>query len=165
MSCSRFPRPSRKHAYDGAVAASSANSSRIASSRCAPHMSGAGRSEAQTAGRSGLPKSRQRSRASSCTQGTPAGLPCGMPGIGELIEGAMQHAAQASRQRTAAQSAVASAAWRARSSAWISSVDGRTPCQSAKLSAACSTSMPSPSIASRTPLARAQARNGIAASP
>lgn len=30
--------------------------------------------------------------------GTPAGLPWGMPGIGELIEGAMQHAPQFGRQ-------------------------------------------------------------------
>lgn len=34
----------------------------------------------------------------SCTHGMPAGLPCGMPGIGELIEGAMQHAPQLGRQ-------------------------------------------------------------------
>jgi len=34
----------------------------------------------------------------SCTQGIPAGLPCSMPGIGEEIEGAMQHAPQLGRQ-------------------------------------------------------------------
>ncbi len=30
-------------------------------------------------------------------QGTPAGLPLGIPGMGELIEGAVQQAAQAER--------------------------------------------------------------------
>src|SRR5579864_2950053 len=37
---------------------------------------------------------RQRLSASSWTQRTPAGLPAGMPGIGEEIDGAMQHAPQ-----------------------------------------------------------------------
>jgi hypothetical protein len=59
-----------------------------------PHMSCAGCSPPQNAGRSGRPKIRQRFASSSCTHRTPAGLPCGMPGIGELIEGAMQHAPQ-----------------------------------------------------------------------
>jgi oxygen-independent coproporphyrinogen-3 oxidase len=36
----------------------------------------------------------QRSAVSSWTQRTPAGLPSGMPGIGLLMEGAMQQAAQ-----------------------------------------------------------------------
>jgi len=57
-----------------------------------------GRNELQTAGRCGEPNSAQRKWASSCTQRTPAGLPKGMPGIGLLIDGAMQQAAQASRQ-------------------------------------------------------------------
>ncbi len=61
-------------------------------------MSGPGFSVPQNAGRSGLPNSRQRNAASSCTQGTPAGLPRGMPGIGEVIEGAVQQAAQPGRQ-------------------------------------------------------------------
>lgn len=61
-------------------------------------MDASGRRLAHTAGRSGWPKIRQRSAPSSCTQATPAGLPCGMPGIGELIEGAVQHAAQPLRQ-------------------------------------------------------------------
>ena len=30
--------------------------------------------------------------------GMPAGLPCGIPGMGEVIEGAMQHAPQPERQ-------------------------------------------------------------------
>ncbi len=41
---------------------------------------------------------RQRSASSSCTQGTPAGLPWGMPGLGVLMDGAMQQAAQPGRQ-------------------------------------------------------------------
>ena len=66
--------------------------------RSLPHISIDGRSEAQNAGRSGFPNSRQRNCPSSCTQGTPAGLPCGMPGMGEVIDGAMQHAPQRLRQ-------------------------------------------------------------------
>jgi hypothetical protein len=31
-------------------------------------------------------------------QGTPAGLPSGIPGMGELIEGAIQHAPHLARQ-------------------------------------------------------------------
>lgn len=73
----------------------------MACSRLAPHICGPGRSEAQNAGRSGLPNRRQRSAASSCTQATPAGLPCGMPGMGEVIDGAVQHAAQPARQANA----------------------------------------------------------------
>ncbi|MDD5611993.1 MAG: hypothetical protein PHF75_03015 [Gallionella sp.] len=40
----------------------------------------------------------QRNSSSSCTHGTPAGLPFGMPGRGEVMEGAMQQAAQWGRQ-------------------------------------------------------------------
>ncbi|WP_431289483.1 hypothetical protein [Roseateles chitinivorans] len=40
----------------------------------------------------------QRSASSSWMQRTPAGLPSGMPGMGLLIEGAMQQAAQEGRQ-------------------------------------------------------------------
>lgn len=57
-------------------------------------MSSDGGSDPQTAGRSGRPKIRQRSSSSSWMQRTPAGLPSGMPGIGLLIDGAMQQAAQ-----------------------------------------------------------------------
>ena len=67
-----------------------------------PHMVSLGTSEPQTAGRSGRPKILQRSCSSSWTQGTPAGLPSGMPGIGELIDGAMQQAAQWFRHSIAA---------------------------------------------------------------
>ena len=52
-----------------------------------------------------------------------------------------------------------------RSCAYTGSLSGRTPCQCSNASAACSTSMPSPSTASWQPAARAQARNGMAASP
>jgi hypothetical protein len=62
------------------------------------HISGDGRKLAQTIGRSGRPKSAQRKSGISCTQGIPAGLPCGIPGMGEVIEGAMQHAPQFDRQ-------------------------------------------------------------------
>ena len=61
-------------------------------------MSSDGGSDPQTAGRSGRPKIRQRSSSSSWMQRTPAGLPSGMPGIGLLIDGAMQQAAQWGRQ-------------------------------------------------------------------
>lgn len=37
----------------------------------------------------------------SCTQRTPAGFPSGMPGIGDEIEGAVQHAPHAGRQSIA----------------------------------------------------------------
>ncbi|MDP2136244.1 MAG: hypothetical protein Q8J74_00180 [Candidatus Didemnitutus sp.] len=66
----------------------------MASSRDNPHMLSAGRRLAQNAGRSGFPNNAQRRSGSNCTQGIPAGLPCGMPGIGDVIEGAMQHAPQ-----------------------------------------------------------------------
>ncbi len=65
-------------------------------------MSGDGRSDTQNAGRSGCPNNLQRICVSSCTQATPAGLPCGMPGIGEVIDGAVQHAPQRARQSKAA---------------------------------------------------------------
>lgn len=61
-------------------------------------MSGPGFRVLQNAGRSGLPNSRQRKASSSCTHATPAGLPCGMPGMGEVIDGAVQQAAQPARQ-------------------------------------------------------------------
>ena len=63
----------------------------IACSRVDPHISMEGRNEAHTAGRSGRPKSRQRSDSSRCGQGTPAGL------ASEEIDGAMQQAAQCGR--------------------------------------------------------------------
>ena len=81
----------------GVVAISSLVRQADASPRSFPHISIDGRSEVQNAGRSGLPNSLQRSCSSSCTQGTPAGFPCGMPGIGEVIDGAMQQAAQWAR--------------------------------------------------------------------
>ncbi len=80
------------------MAASSRVSHSIASARLLPHISGDGCRPLHTAGRLGWPNRRQAPAASSCTQGTPAGLPPGMPGIGELIDGAVQQAAQAGRQ-------------------------------------------------------------------
>jgi hypothetical protein len=62
-----------------------------------PHISADGRNEAQTSGRPGWSKIRQRSSSSSWMQRMPAGLPPGMPGMGELIDGAMQQAAQRER--------------------------------------------------------------------
>jgi hypothetical protein len=61
-------------------------------------MSSEGRRLVHTAGRSGRPNSAQRKSGSSCTQGMPAGLPWGIPGIGEEIDGAMQHAPHCARQ-------------------------------------------------------------------
>ena len=81
----------------GCVARSRAASIASACVREPPHISTEGRRLAQTAGRLGCPNRRQPHCASSCTHGTPAGLPCGMPGIGELMDGAMQHAAQPER--------------------------------------------------------------------
>jgi len=82
----------------GVVAASRAARNAIASSRCAPHISSVGLRLAHTAGLSGLPKIAQRKSGSNCTHFSPARLPCGMPGIGDEIEGAMQHAPQPGRQ-------------------------------------------------------------------
>ena len=82
----------------GAVSRSSRSSPSIASSRELPHIEGEGWSEPQTAGRSGRPKSRQRSPSSNCTQGTPAGFPSGIPGMGLEMEGAVQQAPQPGRQ-------------------------------------------------------------------
>ena len=53
---------------------------------------------AQNVGRCGRPNTLQRNSSSSCTHATPAGLPSGMPGSGEVMEGAMQQAAQRGRQ-------------------------------------------------------------------
>jgi hypothetical protein len=64
----------------------------------APHICSVGRRLAQTAGRSGWPKIAQEKSGVSCTHGMPAGLPCGIPGIGDEIEGAMQHAPHPERQ-------------------------------------------------------------------
>ena len=82
----------------GRVAVSSSLRKVNAAWRSVPHISIDGRSEAQNAGRSGLPNNLQRSDSSSCTQGTPAGLPVGMPGMGEVMDGAMQQAPQPGRQ-------------------------------------------------------------------
>ena len=61
------------------------------------HRVSVGRRQTRTAGHSGLPNSAQRKSGSSCTHFTPAGFPCGIPGIGDVIDGAMQHAPQRER--------------------------------------------------------------------
>jgi hypothetical protein len=83
---------------DGLVSRSSRSSQAIASSRDPPHISAEGCKVPQKAGRSGRPKIVQRSSSVSWTQRTPAGLPSGMPGKDELMESAMQQAAQLGRQ-------------------------------------------------------------------
>jgi hypothetical protein len=85
-------------ADQGRVAVSQAAIRASASARSAPHISSAGRSVAQNAGRSGRPNKAQRRSGNSCTHRTPAGFPPGMPGIGEVMLGAMQHAPQPVRQ-------------------------------------------------------------------
>ncbi len=84
--------------YTGSVACSNRVNQFTASSREDPHISTDGCSPPQKAGRCGEPKTLQRNSSSSCTHGTPAGLPLGMPGKGEVMEGAMQQAAQWGRQ-------------------------------------------------------------------
>jgi hypothetical protein len=84
--------------YTGCVACSNRVNHSMASSRDAPHISAEGCSPPQKAGRCGWPNTLQRNSSSSCTHGTPAGLPFGMPGKGEVMEGAMQQAAQWGRQ-------------------------------------------------------------------
>ncbi|BBB61849.1 hypothetical protein UNDKW_3576 [Undibacterium sp. KW1] len=70
----------------------------MACSRLSPHISTEARKPEQTAGRLARPKILQARFSSSCMQGTPAGLPSGMPGMGLLMDGAMQQAAQWGRQ-------------------------------------------------------------------
>lgn len=84
----------------GAVARSSSSSHRIACSRDGPHISADGCRPAQNAGRSGWPKMAQPLASVSWMQRTPAGLPLGIPGIGDVIEGAVQHAPHPARQLT-----------------------------------------------------------------
>ena len=72
----------------------------MASSRDAPHISSVGRRLTQNPGRSGRPKIAQRRSGNSCTQGIPAGFPCGMPGMGDVMEGAIQHAPHWDRHST-----------------------------------------------------------------
>ena len=84
--------------FSGTVASSRRVRKSIASSRQAPHISQDGCSDAQTAGRSGLVKILQRMFSSRFTQGTPAGFPCGIPGMGDEMDGAIQHAPHFSRQ-------------------------------------------------------------------
>ena len=82
----------------GAVSFSHSVRIAMASSLHDPHISSMGRKEPHTFGRSGDPKILQRNSLSNWMHGTPAGLPFGMPGIGDDIDGAMQHAPQPGRQ-------------------------------------------------------------------
>jgi hypothetical protein len=84
--------------HRGRVNSSRASKYCIASARETPHMSARGVKDEQTAGRSGAPNNRHRPSSVSCTHGTPAGLPRGIPGIGEEMDGAIQHAAHPERQ-------------------------------------------------------------------
>lgn len=87
-----------RHYTRGLVVCSSRDNHTIAVSRESPHISVEGCSPEQKAGRSACPKTLQPNSASRLTQGTPAGLPFGIPGRGEVMDGAMQQAAQEGRQ-------------------------------------------------------------------
>jgi len=76
----------------GAVAASSAASQAMAAPRESPHICSEGCKPEQHAGRCGKPNNSQRSSTSRWEQATPAAL------SSELIDGAMQQAAQPGRQ-------------------------------------------------------------------
>lgn len=78
----------------GAVACSKSSNQTIACCLEPPHISAEGCRLAQTFGRDGEPKIRQRKDSSSWMQGVFAGLPKGIPGIGEEIDGAVQQAPQ-----------------------------------------------------------------------
>ncbi|GEM_PF-5645189 len=69
----------------------------MASSRHVPHISGSGRNDEQTFGRSGEPNILHRFFSSKLTHRTPAGFPLGMPGIGDEIDSAIQHAPHPAR--------------------------------------------------------------------
>jgi hypothetical protein len=66
----------------------------MASSLLFPQTYFAGVKSLQTFGRAGSSNIAQLKSGNSCIQDTPAGLPFGIPGIGELIDGAVQHAPQ-----------------------------------------------------------------------
>jgi hypothetical protein len=84
------------------VARSSRASIVYASRGVVPHISADARRLAQTAGRAGSRKIAQRESAVRWMQRTPAGFPSGIPGIGDEIDGAMQHAPQPERQSMSA---------------------------------------------------------------
>lgn len=69
-----------------------------ASSALFPHTEGSGLNPRQTGGYSGVPQTRHLPSGSRLTQRTPAGFPDGIPGSGLEMEGAMQQAAQPTRQ-------------------------------------------------------------------
>jgi len=69
----------------------------MASALSLPQMYSSGVKLPQTFGLAGSSKIAQLKSLNNCTQGTPAALPLGIPGMGELIEGAIQHAPQPDR--------------------------------------------------------------------
>lgn len=83
---------------DGDVVRSNWVSQEIAYSRLSPHISAEACNPEQHAGRPACPKIAQRKSVVSCMHGTAAGLPFGIPGIGLLMDGAVQQAAQLGRQ-------------------------------------------------------------------
>ncbi len=100
----------QERGYWGCVSASSCAKKIIAWLRCSPHIAASGCRLAQTAGRPGWPKIRQRWSAPSCTQRTPAGLPSGIPGMALEIDGAVQQAPQPARQSMRAIRTIAASA-------------------------------------------------------
>ena len=78
----------------GFVSFSSNSRYATASSGLLPHISSEGFKPAQKEGLAAVPKSLHLLSSVSCTHLTPAGLPSGIPGIGEFMDGAMQHAPQ-----------------------------------------------------------------------
>ena len=66
----------------------------MASSLLSLHTYFSGIKSLHTLGLVGSLNMAQLESLSSCIQGSPAGLPFGIPGIGDVIEGAMQHAPQ-----------------------------------------------------------------------
>ena len=92
-------KPSNNRFFYGLVSSSRRVRYSMASVRFFPHISSEGCSEEHTAGRAGSLKIRQRIFSSRCMHAVPAGFPSGMPGIGDDMEGAVQHAPQCGRQR------------------------------------------------------------------
>jgi len=107
-----WPRCSRGY---GSVSGANTPNHRKACSRLSPHMSGAGFNDEHTSGRSGCPKIKLRSSTDNCTHRTAAVLLVpfiiGMPGIGDDIDGAMQHAPQPGREFIRGPLSVATLQW------------------------------------------------------
>lgn len=69
----------------------------MASSLLLPQIYSSAVKSAQTVGLAGSPNIAQRLSSSSCMQGSPAAFPLGIPGMGEVMDGAVQHAPQPDR--------------------------------------------------------------------